>query len=181
MKRPSFLYEGGLTAAEKGTALHLFMQYSDFKKAKLNVKEHVDNLKNNGFLTLEQANAMDIDRLNVLFQSPLMDRLLSSNNILREFRFTINILPKELDPSLSAYDDNIILQGAIDCAFEENGEYIIVDYKTDKVKSMDELVKRYGEQLKLYKIALEQCLKKGVKECIIYSIYLGNSISLNNY
>ncbi len=181
MKRPSFLYEGGLTAAEKGTALHLFMQYSDFKKAKLNVKEHVDNLKNNGFLTLEQANAMDIDRLNVLFQSPLMDRLLSSNNVLREFRFTINILPKDLDPSLSTYDDNIILQGAIDCAFEENGEYIIVDYKTDKVKSMDELVKRYGEQLNLYKIALEQCLKKGVKECIIYSIYLGNSISLNNY
>ena len=64
----------------------------------------------------------------------------------------------------------MILQGAVDLAFVEDGELVIVDYKTDRVKAPEELAERYASQLLLYKDAMEECLSLPVKECLIYSI-----------
>lgn len=66
----------------------------------------------------------------------------------------------------------MILQGAVDCAFEENGAIVIVDYKSDHVKDMGELCEKYKTQLFLYKNAMEQCTGLPVAECILYSFYL---------
>ena len=77
-----------------------------------------------------------------------------------------------VDNTLSdAYkDEEVILQGAVDLAFVEDGELVIVDYKTDNVKDITELYDRYHSQLELYKNAMEQCTDYKVKECLIYSI-----------
>lgn len=177
-KRPSFLYDQGLTPAEKGTALHIFMQHSDFKKADANLQAHVAELTEKGFLSMQQAKSLDMEKIGMLFRSKLMRRILSSDKILREFKFTINIPPTELDSSLSQYKhEYVVLQGAIDCAFLEDEKYIIVDYKTDKVSDMQTLRNRYMGQLELYRRALQECTKVEVSECILYSIHLGQECS----
>ena len=74
----------------------------------------------------------------------------------------------------------MILQGAVDCAFEEEGALVIVDFKTDRIASGEELLTRYALQLALYKEALEQCLGLPVKECMLYSFYLGKELPLKS-
>ena len=75
-------------------------------------------------------------------------------------------------------DELQLLQGIIDAYFEEDGELVLVDYKTDRVRDLSELTERYSIQLKLYKRALEQLTGMRVKECIIYSTNLRQELSL---
>jgi ATP-dependent helicase/nuclease subunit A len=77
-----------------------------------------------------------------------------------------------------AYTGNkdVLIQGIIDAYFEEEDEIIVLDYKTDHVKSSEELIGRYKKQLELYAEALEQTTGKKVKERIIYSFCLGKEI-----
>lgn len=73
----------------------------------------------------------------------------------------------------------VVVQGVCDYVFEENGELIIVDYKTDHVQAVEELRRRYSRQLMIYRLALEKMTGKRVKECILYSIPLGQELSLS--
>ena len=54
----------------------------------------------------------------------------------------------------------------------ENGEVVLLDYKTDVVDSMGELWNRYEVQLTYYQEALEKLTCKRVKEKGLYSFYL---------
>ena len=75
----------------------------------------------------------------------------------------------------------VLIQGIIDAYFEEDGEIIVLDYKTDRVQTEAELKDRYQEQLRLYTKALEQISLKKVKEQIIYSFTLCKEIHLEGY
>jgi ATP-dependent helicase/nuclease subunit A len=77
-------------------------------------------------------------------------------------------------------DTQVVLQGAIDCWFEENGMLYIVDFKTDAVKDMEELKDRYTLQLFLYKKALEELVDKQVGGCYIYSLRTGEYIAVDD-
>lgn len=72
----------------------------------------------------------------------------------------------------------IIIQGAVDIVFEENGKLVIVDYKTDRVGDVAKLSELYKKQLDLYKLAIEQSMEMQVSECIICSVHLGEYISV---
>ena len=75
-------------------------------------------------------------------------------------------------------DEEHMLRGSIDAAFEEDGELVIIDYKTDRAKTMVELKEKYSTQLQLYKIGLSSTLNLPVKECVIYSFYLNDFIEV---
>ena len=66
-------------------------------------------------------------------------------------------------------NEKIVLQGAIDCMFEEDGKMVVVDYKTDRAKDPLKLAEMYKEQLRLYKLAVEQITGKSVGQCLLYS------------
>lgn len=66
----------------------------------------------------------------------------------------------------------------MDCAFEEAGGIVIVDYKTDRVKNLEELKSRYHTQLELYRCAMEQCTGLPVRECVLYSFHLNGFIGV---
>ena len=66
--------------------------------------------------------------------------------------------------------EEIILQGAVDLAFVEDGELVIVDYKTDHVKEPSMLREMYAAQLELYRDAMTKSLGLPVRECLIYSV-----------
>ncbi|MCI2161254.1 MAG: helicase-exonuclease AddAB subunit AddA [Oscillospiraceae bacterium] len=178
MSRPAFLGKKGLTPAERGTALHAFLQFADWKILKENAQGELERLIKEGFLTSEQANAVDLSAVMGFCQTSVFDRIQRSPRVLREYRFSVEIPAKRLDQKLtgSMAQEPVVLQGAIDCAFEENNGIILMDYKTDHVQSAEELWNRYQGQLLLYREALEKCLGLPVTECLLYSFALHKEI-----
>lgn len=178
---PAFMKESKLSGAEKGTALHTFVQYCDFNRAMASVENEIERLTEKGFITKLQADAINRTSVESFLNSKLMERMLSSPMLERECRFTVEIPAGVADDTLEfPYNEElIVLQGAVDCIFEENGRIVIVDYKTDRVKFADELVTHYAPQLKLYKLAVEQITGKAVSECLIYSFCLKESVTVD--
>ena len=72
----------------------------------------------------------------------------------------------------------IVVQGIIDCAFEEDGRLILLDYKTDRVEALEVLKERYAEQLRLYRRAMRECFDMEVSETLIYSFWLGDFVKV---
>lgn len=177
--RPAFLSEKGLTPAERGTALHTYMQFADYAKAALDPQAELARLLTEKYLTAAQAQAVDLTRAAAFFASPVMKRILASPHFEREFRFTVEIPAGEVNPDLAPpmSEETVILQGAADLVFEEDGKLVLVDFKTDRAKDPEALWQRYREQLKLYRFALESCTGKKVKQCVLYSFYTNSEIS----
>ena len=90
------------------------------------------------------------------------------------------LLKRDLsDSECKAFDEKILVQGIIDLYFEEDdGQLVLVDYKTDSIRLGEEavLVDRHKEQLLLYKKALEAATNKRVKEIYLYSTCLNKEI-----
>ncbi len=74
--------------------------------------------------------------------------------------------------------ERLFLQGIIDTVFVEDDQWVLVDYKTDRVKSGDELIRRYKIQMDLYKEALERLTNMPVKASYIYSFRLHEAVLL---
>lgn len=172
---PAFAKKNKITAADRGTATHKLLQLADLDNLSENFEEEREKLVIGGYMTREEADAIRIKDVRNFVESKLFKRMSNSLNLKKEYRFTVNISANDVDEKLDC-DDNVILQGAIDCIFEENDGIVIVDYKTDRIKDINELAEKYRKQLELYKNAAEQLSDKKVKECIIYSLYIGEDI-----
>lgn len=171
LQRPAFMSQKGLTPAERGTSLHKFMQFCDFAKAAENPEEELNRLVTEKFMTKAQANVVELGRVKKFFASSLGKRILSSPVVKKEQRFSVNIPAGTLPMDISGnYKDvPVILQGAVDCWFEEKGKIYIIDFKTDRMSSLSEIGEKYALQLTLYRQALEKITDKTVGGCYIYS------------
>ncbi|MEG0978536.1 MAG: helicase-exonuclease AddAB subunit AddA [Oscillospiraceae bacterium] len=176
--RPAFMNKSGLTPAQRGTALHKFMQFSDYEKASQNSKSELCRLLEQDFLTKEEADAIDIKKVDFFFHSPLAMRIFESKNVMREKKFAVNMPIISFDDALGNKfaNEQVLVQGIADCAFVEDGELVILDYKTDSVKSLDVLAERYKSQLKIYSFALNEGTGLKVKVALLYSFELFKSI-----
>lgn len=174
LNRPAFLSFKGLTPAERGIALHSYMQFADFSAALKNPERELERLVSEGFITAEQGAAVNLIRVKKFLQSSLGRRIAASDNVKKEQRFSVNIPASMIAPDLDGEyrDTPVILQGAVDCSFTENGRLYILDFKTDRVESAEELAAEYGMQLKLYAKALEQVTGMEVGGCCLYSLHL---------
>ena len=172
---------GELSAAEKGTATHSFMELSDYDKASINVLDEINRLVSIGLLSKKQGEAINVSSLEAFFNGEFYSRMKNSNNIMREKKFLVMISDLKLDDDeLLMYNDTEgMLQGIADCIFEEDDGYVLVDYKTDNVNSVDELTQHYTLQLKLYKYAFELLLDKPVKSSYIYSFKLKQGVEID--
>ena len=105
----------------------------------------------------------------------------SAEKIERERKFLLRIsdidVPDELKKAYENTDG--MIQGVIDCLFEEDDGIVLVDYKTDSSKDEAALRAEYAPQLILYKAALEAVYGKKVKEAVIYSFRLGREIRIS--
>ena len=167
--KPKFLEEKrGLTAAEKGTAMHDAMQYLDLSRVS-SLKEIDDQLREmvtKELITEEQRETINPKKIFEFYSSSLGKRILSAlPNVSREVSFAYNLKAKDIFKELddSIYDrEEVKLQGIIDLYFEENGEIVLVDYKTDYVEEgkAKEVVDRYVKQLEYYGKAIEAIIGK---------------------
>lgn len=168
--KPAFLRDQKLTAAEKGTAMHKFLQYADFSLARKDIELEISRLTDLR-LTKAEAESLDVSKLKRFINSDLITDAINYQ-CHKEYRFTVNI-PASSTGLTENSNVSLILQGAVDLIIIKESRIIIVDYKTDKVKTTDELVSRYHKQLQLYKEAVSACFGLEVDRCLIYSIYLG--------
>lgn len=185
VKKPDFYAEEkGLSAAEKGTAVHKVIEHMDFsKKYDYNgIKILVENLKGAGILSDEEAKAVSIKRIQMFADSDIYDRILKADAVYREEAFTSAVTPMEIykDDKYADMDEAVILHGRIDCCFVENGEIVLLDYKTDRYDEDSErkFHERYDVQMELYTAALEKIMGMRVKECYIYSVASGKTIKM---
>ncbi|HHW56836.1 MAG TPA: helicase-exonuclease AddAB subunit AddA [Clostridia bacterium] len=181
LKTPIFLEKKkGLTAAEKGIAMHLVMQKLDLNKdlSLDGIKGQVKDMVDREILTGEQAKEVDIQKIEGFFKTSLGERMLSSKNVKREVPFHIKLSSREIYKDLpEEYENEFIqVQGIIDCFFEEEDGLVLIDYKTDYVKEgkEEEIKERYKVQIELYSKALENITGKKVKEKYIYLFFNGN-------
>ena len=170
LPKPKFLAESKLTAAEKGTAMHKFLQFASFDLARQNLESEVERLKDIR-LTAQEAEALDLAKLRRFMESDIVTDAIE-NPCYREYRFTVNI-PANLTGLTADTETSVILQGAVDLLIVKDNQITIVDYKTDRVSSADLLLERYKKQLSLYKKAVSACFELPVSRCLIYSIHLG--------
>ncbi len=176
--KPSFAVGGKLTSAEKGTAVHTFLQYADFSKLAVSPLEEKQHLLNIGRLSQEQFSAISKADIERFIQSQTYRSITSAERVEREYRFTVNISASEIGEPFEDCNEQVILQGAMDCIAINSDGIVIIDYKTDHVKDMLTLKDRYKKQLDLYKNAAEQIFSIPVKKCMIYSTKLGQEIEV---
>ncbi|MCL2391936.1 MAG: helicase-exonuclease AddAB subunit AddA [Oscillospiraceae bacterium] len=174
-KRPGFISEKtGLTATERGIALHMVMQHIDFYKCQdaKGIADELHRLTQKGLLKQEQAEIVDVQKIKRFFESEIGKRILSAQNICREFKFSLLYPAEYFYPG--GGEDKIMLQGVVDCFFEENGNLTVIDFKTDYLtpETLEEKTRLYEPQLKAYAEALERITGKTVGERIIYFFYL---------
>ena len=168
--KPAFLSKSELTAAQKGTAMHAFMQFCSYENAKEDIEAEISRLVDNSYLSALQAASLNREKLCGFFSSDFAKRMFESDAIYREIKVASFVKASELEQT--QYEDEILVQGIADCVFEENGELVLVDYKTDYVSSEEELLDLYKNQIAFYKKAVSKSLNKPVKEAMLYSFCL---------
>ena len=171
--------EDVLTGAQWGTLMHEAMQWLPLVSyTQDSLTKELDELVRKGTFTEEERNLLSDTSLYKFFSSNLGKRLINAKRIERELPFSMLFEGKRVYDSLED-GENLFLQGIIDTAFEEDGEWILVDYKTDRVKSGGDLIKRYKIQMNLYKEALQRLTGMPVKASYIYSFRLHDAIIID--
>ena len=169
-----------VTGAERGTATHLVLQYMDFAKTGSleEIRGEIRRLRAARFLTEREAAAVDAGAICRLFSSELGKRMLGADAIQREFKFSLLCDAEQIFGS--AAGEQLLLQGVVDCCIEEKGQLVVIDYKTDAVRTDAEVAKRsrlYTGQLQSYASAMERICGKPVRECVLYFLAAGKAVS----
>lgn len=184
LSKPKFLNETKeeiITPSKKGTIMHLCLQHLnekvDYDLDK--IENLIEELKAKEIITTKEADSINKNKILEFTKSKIWNELKEAKEIQKEKPFYINIPAKEIYNEKT--NENILVQGIIDLYYiDKEGNLNLVDYKTDYVENGNEnsLITKYKKQLNLYKEALEESLKKQVKNTYIYSVYLNKEIKL---
>lgn len=169
------------TGAARGTAYHKILQLLDFTRceSKEEVELQIEDLVKDGRITEEMKRLVFLPAIVTFLDTILAKQMVAAAKrkmLYRERQFVMGIPACEISEQYQS-SEPILIQGIIDAFFEEEGELILLDYKTDRVESAEELKKRYGIQLDYYARALEQMTGKKVRGKYMYSFALRQVIS----
>ena len=176
------------TGAARGTIYHTVMEWMNFTRMaeqagsedRLQViREELDRIQGAGKLAAEDRSSVREKDFLKFLGSDLLKRLAAAEaagKLRREQPFVIGLPGNEADGSDP--EETVLIQGMIDAFFEEDDGVVILDYKTDRVRTAGELTDRYKAQLDYYARAVSMTTGKKIKERLIYSFALGKTISL---
>lgn len=154
--------------SERGTAYHKLFELLDYDNR--DVQGQLDKITLDGFLTKEEEKLIKIQDFEKFLGSEIGKRMKEAydrGKLKREQQFVMGITEN---------GELRLIQGIIDAFFEENDGFVLVDYKTDRNKTEEELVRTYRKQQEAYSRAIEAATGKKVKEMILYSTDLGKEI-----
>ena len=160
------------TGVRRGVATHktLSLLQWDALRAALaasalpaDIARQVAALANRRQLTAEEAALVQPERIAAFFHSPIGRQALAAETVRREWSFNLRLADR----------GGLIAQGVIDLCFIRDGQWSLVDYKTDRVSTAEELWDAYGEQIALYRRALAEAGGAPVRDATLYSLALG--------
>lgn len=172
------------TPAQIGTITHKVLEKLDFAAAcQLEEKEiepyiHrlIQQMIGEEFISEEEAEVVNVRNIEIFLKSSLGKRIGKSKMVAKEQTFNIKWVVDDKDA---------IVQGIIDCFFEEDGEMVLVDYKTSNINSDKEfeahteaIAETYKTQISIYKKAIEESTGKKVKEAFLYLTNIGKAINM---
>lgn len=185
---PNFMREDKeieLTGAEKGNIYHKVFELLDYSinvENESEVESFLDKLVKENRLTKKEREAVEIKQVISFTSSDIAKRMKAAfdrNKLYRERKFLMTLEGSIIkDIQGIETDKSMVVQGIIDACFEEEGKYVIVDYKTDNVDDIKILEKRYKSQLDIYEIAIKKITGIEVSEKIIYSVKLGEEVKV---
>ena len=170
IRLPRFMSESYMTGARIGTALHRMMRMADLDALRgttdltAQLAAQREEMLQSGVITQAEYDAVPTRMLTEFFASPLGVRLLRSHRVEREWAFTFR---------RETGDGAALVQGVIDCCFEENGKWVLIDYKTDSPSDVPGAIERHRPQLEIYAQALETITGMQVCERILYLVRAG--------
>ena len=171
-KRPSFMAETQ-SGIRYGNAIHAAMQYICYAKCgdATGVQQEITRLLTEGFLTQEQADLVDCQKIADFFSCELGRKLVGGVPHLREFKFSLLDNGSHYGEGLE--EEQVLLQGVVDCALIEEDGITILDFKTDRAseEGMPILAKRYELQLQTYAEALNRIYEMPIKAKYLYFFY----------
>lgn len=175
MGLPVFMKKGRpLTPKERGDIYHKVMQLIDFSSD--NAEKELSRLLENRAVTEDERNAVESSEIQSFLDSPLSKRAAKADEVHREFPVftTVNLIGGEN----VSQEDLSFIQGIADMFFVENGEIVLVDYKTNRNITAERLADEYRGQLGIYAQTLEEMTGMRVKEKVLFSFSLGRCISV---
>lgn len=182
---PNFIRqrEESITGTDRGTLYHKVLELLDLNKVynKIDLVRDMDRMVSENRINTEDIQMLNLDYILRFIHSNVAKRMCKAaveGKLYKEKQFVIGIKAGEVVKDFDS-SELILIQGIIDVFFEESGELVLLDYKSDIVDNGDLLIKRYRVQLDYYRKALEQMLNMKVKEMIIYSLYLGKEIRID--
>ncbi|MEE1143726.1 MAG: UvrD-helicase domain-containing protein [Acutalibacteraceae bacterium] len=180
--KPMFKKQDKISAAQKGTACHKFMECCNIEMAGDDLQAEIARLQNNGVLTQMQAKAIDLSKIKPFFESDLYtDIIKNADSLYREKNFIASLPAYEVygDVPDVMKNEEIVIQGAADLILLKDETLYIIDYKTDRVKDGNALIEKYKLQLEIYSKAFSRIFHCKNTKNVIYSFHLGKSIFLN--
>ena len=178
---PKFMQEQqGLTPAERGTAMHLVMQYLPFDTPARPdaVKEYVQSLVQRRLLTMEQGESINASQIAKFLASDLCRQMRGAVQVWRGFRFALLVPASIYDPRVQG--EEMMLQGVADACFRTAEGLVVADFKTDRLQPGEEIerAERYRQQLEAYSLALSRVLEEPVCRRVLYFFSTGVQVDL---
>ena len=183
---PKFMLESvPVQGARRGTVYHKVLECIPIleRPSVAKIQEAIRQLVEKAIITEEEAEVVNPYQIVAFMKSDIANRMEHAGKqgkIHREQQFVFSMKANEIRPDFMS-EEPILVQGIIDCFFEEDGQIIIVDYKTDHIpkENGEEILRsRYKVQLDYYQRAIEQITGKKVSQRILYSFALGQEVNV---
>ena len=178
LERPAFLQKSGLTGAERGTAIHAFMQSVPFDGPAPDLDAEVRRQIDARLLDPDLADKLDLDRVRPFFESAVWRRIRHAKAVLREEPFITALPAAQITPEAGECEAEVLVQGIADLVLVYDDHAEILDYKTDRSRDASFYIEEYAAQLRLYRRAFAQRLAVPVTKLTIYSFTLGQEIDI---
>ena len=177
LQRPAFMQKQGLTGAEKGTAIHAFLQSVPFDGQTPDLPAEVERQIQLQLLDPALAEKLELDRVRPFFEGPVWRRICAAKEVLREAPFITSLPARTVDPATQS-EAPVLVQGIADLVlvFDDHAE--ILDYKTDRSTDPSYYKEEYAAQLRLYRRAFGPRLPVPVTKLTIYSFALAAEIDV---
>ena len=168
-RRPSFL-EDRERGKAYGSAIHAALQYIRYENCASveAVQQEVERLVQQRFLSEEQGGLVNCSKIAGFFQSEIGRKLRSGTPYLREFKFSILDNGRHYGDGLE--EEQVLLQGVVDCALIEEDGITVVDFKTDNVsaETVAAMADGYRLQVQTYGEALSRIYEMPIKAMYLY-------------
>ncbi len=177
-RRPKFLSGDGLTNTERGTLTHQALMGLLLAPLRgLHGAPLLEALQGQLDALLAQGRLMAPLEPGVLqrfLEGPVGQRMLAAEEVRREWPFVLRMPIREALGEDS--QGSALVQGVIDCCFVEDGQWVLLDYKTDRAEDVEALLARYRPQLTLYAAALARITGRPVKQRLLCLLRSGVAV-----